>query len=129
MRELTHIVAVTGGRNYRDITRVFEVLDAMDARKRIVAVLEGGQGGRDSKGQLFGADTLARAWGKKRQRINLTVNAEWDQLGGKAGPLRSEEMLHLFPPAVLVAFPGGTGTARCIEYARGLKIRVVEIDR
>jgi hypothetical protein len=37
--------------------------------------------------------------------------AEWERLGRKAGPIRNQRMLEEGKPDLVVAFPGGTGTA------------------
>lgn len=42
--------------------------------------------------------------------------AEWD-LGRRAGPIRNDLMMKKLEPHVVVAFPGGPGTASCIKIA------------
>jgi hypothetical protein len=43
-----------------------------------------------------------------------------------AGPRRNRRMLVAFKPDVVLAFPGGAGTASCCAVARELGIPVIE---
>jgi hypothetical protein len=54
--------------------------------------------------------------------------AEWETLGRKAGPIRNERMLTEGKPDLVVAFPGGRGTAHMTRLAREAGVEVVEID-
>jgi len=53
--------------------------------------------------------------------------AEWDKFGRRAGPLRNEQMLREGKPDVVVAFPGGRGTAHMVRIAKEAGIDVLEI--
>jgi len=48
--------------------------------------------------------------------------------GRAAGPIRNRQMLEEFRPAIVLAFPGGAGTANCVKTARELGILVKEIS-
>jgi hypothetical protein len=50
--------------------------------------------------------------------------AEWESLGRKAGPIRNQRMLTEGKPALVVAFPGGKGTANMVAQARATNVRV-----
>jgi hypothetical protein len=58
----------------------------------------------------------------------LRVSAEWEKFGKKAGFIRNEKMLALGKPDLVVAFPGGVGTAMMVRLARKQGIRVIEVD-
>lgn len=53
--------------------------------------------------------------------------AEWKNYGRAAGPKRNRKMLLSHPNAIVLAFPGGRGTANCVQQARELGMTVVEI--
>jgi hypothetical protein len=104
------IALVTGGRAYADRGRVFHHLDAFDP----AGIIEGG---------AVGADRFAREWAIERQRPYATVPAHWDTLGRAAGQIRNGWML-LFRPDVLLAFPGGRGTAGMVRRAMAAGLRI-----
>jgi hypothetical protein len=45
---------------------------------------------------------------------------------GKAGPIRKQQMLDEGKPDLVVAFPGGRGTAHMVRIARAAGIEVIE---
>ena len=51
--------------------------------------------------------------------------AEWHRLGRKAGPIRNQRMLDEGKPDLVVAFPGGTGTAGMVALACKAGVRVI----
>lgn len=113
---------VTGGRDlgmrdYRDRVRQHEALDRLHAEHGFTVVIEGGATGADDGARLFG------------RRIGipvLTYPADWS-LGRKAGPQRNARMIAEGKPDLVVAFPGGRGTADCVRQARAAGVRVVEV--
>lgn len=110
-------VLVTGGRDYADQARVWDVLDELLPVCEDFMVIQGG---------ATGADSHARAWCEDRGVIYAEVPAEhlWPHLGKAAGPIRNEAMVSLGPDLVL-AFPGGKGTDNCVRTARlaGVEVR------
>lgn len=103
-------ILVCGGRNYSDRDRVYWALDSADAKHGIREVLHGGAGG---------ADSLAHEWAQERQHVSISVMAEWDKNGKRAGPVRNQRMIDEYGPEACIAFKGGSGTAdmcrRCEE--------------
>ena len=97
-------IIVTGGRNYNDTDKVFDVLNFIKPTKII-------QGGAQ------GADWIAKNWALKNNVLCVTVHADWDTHGKAAGPIRNLKMLTDFPLASVVSFPGGRGTANCVATA------------
>jgi hypothetical protein len=53
--------------------------------------------------------------------------ADWDGLGRKAGPIRNQRMLDEGKPDLVIAFPGGRGTADMVRRAREAGVEVVEL--
>ncbi len=111
------IVTVTGGRDFHDGPRVFEVLDLIHRRMPITLLVQGGSQGADAK---------ALAWAIDRGVQAVTFHGRW-KLGRKGGPLRNQAMLETIEPDLLVAFPGNTGTADCVRRAerRGITVERV----
>lgn len=111
------IILVCGGRDFSQKARLFGSLDAVHEKHTIDLLIHG-----DARG----ADRLAEEWAKRRQVPYLGVPARWGALGNKvAGPERNGRML-VWKPEVVIAFPGGTGTANMIEQADAAGVRVWE---
>lgn len=107
-------VLVCGGRDYADREHVFAVLDWLDSRSPITRLVHGG---------ARGADRLAAEWAHSKLIPVQAYPGDWSQ-GRSAGPRRNEQMLADAKPNVVVAFPGGKGTAHMEGLARkaGLEI-------
>ena len=54
--------------------------------------------------------------------------ADWKRLGRKAGPIRNQRMLVEGKPDLVVAFPGGKGTAGMVTLARNASVEVIVVD-
>lgn len=106
-------VVVTGGRDYADAATVYATLDAV--KPTIIA-----------QGEAHGADGLARAWAYERGVPCVGYRADWSW-GKRGGPQRNAKMLREFGPDLVVAFPGGNGTADCVRRALRLGIPVREV--
>lgn len=75
-----------------------------------------------------GADALAQEWVEVfggRQRI---FPADWTLYGKAAGPIRNQRMLDEGKPELVVAFPGGSGTADMVRRARKAGVEVIEVS-
>lgn len=80
-------------------------------------------------GGATGADTAADEWAV----VNWTgltefkvTPEEWKHLGRAAGPIRNQRMIDEGKPDLVVAFPGGTGTADMVRRAKRAGIEVIE---
>lgn len=69
-------------------------------------------------GGARGADAMAGEWGNRMGIDVVACPADWWNHGKNAGPLRNEGMLMGHRPKVVVAFPGGRGTADLIRRAK-----------
>ncbi len=108
-------VLVTGGRDFTDAAMVQAALDPLAAD--IEVLIEGG---------ARGADTLAREWAKAHGIPWQTYEANWKRYGRRAGPIRNQKMLDEGYPDLVVAFPGGKGTADMVRRAREAGVKVME---
>lgn len=121
-------VCVTGGRASTEVALIYDSLDAVHRATPITALAHGGAGKIGPiTGRLRGADLIAGAWAETRgiEVVSFPVTEDdWLAYGRGAGPRRNRIMLNSFKPELLVAFPGGAGTADCIRAATTLGIEV-----
>lgn len=112
-------VLVCGGRAYNDAARINAVLDKLHAEAGIDLLIEGGANG---------ADRLAQEWAMRHHDVaSETYPADWENQGSFAGPARNKRMLEEGRPDLVIAFPGGKGTADMVRKARRTGVEVVEI--
>lgn len=78
-------------------------------------------------GAATGADSEAMIWAQACGRKHAPFAAEWRKYGKKAGPLRNQRMLDEGKPDMVIAFPGGRGTADMVRRAKAIPIDVVEV--
>lgn len=115
----THIrVLVCGGRDWTDEKAVHDFLTKLHEERRIALVIEGG---------ARGADHLARTWARKQGIPNKSFPAHWRVYGRAAGVIRNNTMLHSGKPDLVVAFPGGRGTADMVRRAKAAGVEVIEV--
>ena len=110
-------VVVCGGRTYGDINRVTCVLDIIQPWLVI-------------HGDASGADTLAKEYAESRG-IPIETYAPDRALDGPGRDWkfnRNSRMLAESRPSLVVAFPGGPGTADTVNKAKRLGIPVIEIS-
>jgi hypothetical protein len=78
-------------------------------------------------GGARGADTIAAEWAEHRGIPAEVYMADWERLGRKAGPIRNQRMLDDGGPNLVVAFPGGTGTAGMTGIAHKAGVEVIAL--
>jgi hypothetical protein len=111
------IVLVTGGRDYDDIGIVFDCLTQLDAQfERMIVV----------HGDAAGADSLACEVCKEVGIEQVKVPAAWNKYHKASGPIRNKLMLDLLGVDLVLAFPGGVGTANMKMQAHEREIPVME---
>ena len=112
-------VLVCGRRDYNDSDRIFNTLYQIDAdRGPIKCVIHG---------CATGADTQGRVWAQHHERNHAPFRADWNAHGKAAGPLRNARMLAEGKPDLVIAFPGGRGTADMVRRAKAASVEVIEI--
>jgi NADPH:quinone reductase-like Zn-dependent oxidoreductase len=111
-------VLITGGRDFADRDLLFETLDRLHAVHGFTVLIHGA---------ASGADTLAGEWAKECGVEVIARAADWKKHGRAAGPIRNQEMLKENPQMV-IAFPGGKGTANMVAIAKkaGIEVMVIE---
>ena len=109
-------VLVCGGRDYNDAQKVYEVLCSLSPSTII-------------HGHAAGADDLADSWAKANHVRVMPFSADWGVFGKSAGPIRNKQMLEEGKPDIVVAFPGGKGTANMVKLAREAGIPVHEVNQ
>lgn len=77
------------------------------------------------QGQARGADWLARLWAVRNEIPCKSYPANWGKHGASAGSIRNEQMLDEGKPDVVIAFPGGRGTAHMKRIAEEQGIEVI----
>jgi hypothetical protein len=113
-------VLVCGGRDFANASRLDDVLSALhtDTRGPIAVLIHGA---------ARGADTLAGEWAE-RQRIRVEAYpADWEAEGRAAGPIRNKRMLDEGKPDLVIAFPGGRGTANMVKQATERGVEVMDV--
>ena len=85
--------------------------------------------GKIVHGGARGADTMAGAWATRMaiEEHAVPVDARIDGDWPAAGPRRNQRMLDIHKPQLVVAFPGGNGTADMVRRSRKACIDVAEI--
>ena len=112
-------VLCCGGREFLDREMLTAALDRLHRERGFSLVIAGG---------ARGADTLAEEWAHAAGVRCDVYMADWAGLGRKAGPIRNRQMLDEGKPELVVAFPGGRGTANMVRIAREAGIEVIEVS-
>ena len=114
-------VLVCGGRNFDDrsamarVLRRFKPAIPTDDDLAEHVIITGGASGADELAAQY-----AEVFG-----IRLRVYpADWKTHGRAAGPIRNQKMLDEGKPDLVIAFPGGRGTADMVRRAKAAGIPV-----
>lgn len=113
-------ILVCGGRNYNDAAYLNAKLDKAHNREPFDCIIHGA---------YRGADTLAQEWAISRGVPELPFPAHWTTRGKAAGPERNQRMIDEGKPDIVVAFPGGEGTADMVDKAYAAHIKVVDLRK
>ena len=105
-------VLVCGGRNYDNRDLVWRALDQYQENYGPLTVIQGG---------APGADCWEREWACSRQRAG--------RLGemGRRGRAAAQHLMLNQKPDVVLAFPGGRGTADMIARAEQAGVEIVKV--
>jgi hypothetical protein len=109
-------ILVTGGRDFGDRNLLFSGLDRIHAETPITMIIHGG---------AKGADALASEWAASRGVPVEVFKPNW-RLGRHAGLQRNSDML-ASKPELVVAAPGGKGTADMVAKAKKASLKVVKL--
>ena len=108
-------VLICGGRQFSDAEFLWKTMDDLHAKTLMTEVIVGG---------AIGADTLGEHWAKDRSIPYQIFMADWATHGRAAGPIRNQAMLDEGKPDLVVAFPGGRGTADMMRRATNADVEV-----
>lgn len=113
-------ILVCGGRDYADLNTIRSEMEALGEAYYVddVTIVHGA---------ATGVDTLA---GDMAAHLGFAVDefpADWNRHGRAAGPIRNQQMLDSGVDLV-VAFPGGRGTADMKRRARDAGVEVFEVS-
>lgn len=104
---------ICGGRDWGDYDMLDRCLRNLILNPQRATVIHGG---------ARGVDVMAGAWAKANRVSQIVeVKADWQEHGRAAGPIRNKRMLDEQKPDVVIAFPGGKGTANMLRQATALQ--------
>ena len=113
-------VLVCGGRDLGDWKLVHRTLYRSKVFQSIrPTVIHGG---------ARGADEYAGRWARVNGFKEEAFPADWKTHGKAAGPIRNQQMIDEGKPDLVIAFPGGRGTADMVRRARKAGIEVMEVE-
>lgn len=78
-------------------------------------------------GGARGADDVGASWAAVNWTDYKEYKADWSKHGNAAGVIRNQQMLDEEAVDLVIAFPGGRGTADMVRRAREAKIPVMEV--
>lgn len=109
-------ILVCGGRDFTNYEKFLEVLEKYKSQVSLIV-----------HGAARGADTLAAVWAANNKIPVKSYPADWGLHGKSAGHIRNHEMITKEKVDLVIAFPGGKGTANMVKQARAKNIEVLEI--
>jgi hypothetical protein len=97
---------------------LYATLDRVHRERTIACVIAGGRYHTDDPdARAKGADWFALSWAVVGGVPYEEYPADWPRYRNAAGPIRNAEMLVRGRPDVVIAFPGGRGTAHMTRIA------------
>jgi len=109
-------VLVCGGRTFNDAALLDSTLSKIHSERVFNSVIYGG---------ARGADSLAGWWAFHKKIPTVVFPVDWKLYAESAGSIRNKRMLSDGRPQLVVAFPGGPGTAHMVKIAREVKLEVI----
>lgn len=110
-------VLVCGGRDFADSDFIHNTLCELHEQRGPFKVV--------IHGCATGADSEAQNWAEMMGIKQAPYRADWRLYGRAAGPMRNQRMLDEGKPDMVIAFPGGRGTADMIRRAEASGVKVV----
>lgn len=109
--------AIVGWRNMSDYDYFCKVVDQyyIGSMPHFDAIVSGG---------APGADTLAEQYAKQHAISIIVFNANWEQFGRAAGPLRNKQIVEFADMMIAFLAEGSKGTANSISLAKSKGIPV-----
>lgn len=102
----------------RNVFILREMLDHLHAERKFTVLVNGA---------AKGADRHALQWALSKRLQIESYRPDWKKLGRAAGPIRNQQMIDIGKPDLVVAFPGGGGTADMMRRAKAAGVEVIEV--
>lgn len=116
---MSYKIIVSGGRDFKDAKFLNSILDRLHKEKVICKIVFG---------CARGVDALALDWAKRNMVDFARYEADWESHGKAAGPIRNKRMIEENLDAkILLAFPGGSGTANAVSIAKGFNLKTINL--
>jgi hypothetical protein len=113
-------ILVCGGRDFKNQVLFNIVMEAMTPyRSSYFCIIHG---------HCRGADMMAQDWAVSRGQPFISMPANWDIYPDAAGTVRNKWMLDFGLPDLVIAFPGGNGTADMMRQAMDRGIYVFDVS-
>ena len=120
---------VCGGRDYYGYNKLKDILEGIISdfhfltENQEVTIIAGVASGADFLAKVFALDEYCEnSWLHYKE-----YPADWKKHGKAAGGIRNQQMLDEGKPDMVIAFPGGNGTADMVRRARKAGITVIEV--
>jgi hypothetical protein len=97
---------------------LYQALDRLHQERCVSIVIHG---------DADGADHLSAAWAESRSVPVKAFPADWATYRRAAGPIRNKQMLDQRVPDLVVAIPGGRGTANMVLQSRNAGVAIIEV--
>lgn len=97
---------------------LWRTLDTLHVDRGVSAIIHGGARGADHWGGF---------WARRMLIEEIAEPADWKTHGKRAGLIRNALMLERHSPGLVVACPGGRGTADMVARARDAGLEIVEV--
>lgn len=110
-------ILVCGGRDFDDWPWFCQVMDEVTNVPEDLTIIHGA---------ARGADSFASRYADIHSLHQLPCPAAWDVYGKAAGVIRNQYMLGYYPD-VVVAFPGGRGTADMVRRATSAGVKILDL--
>lgn len=111
-------VLVCGGRDFANPEKLSATLSALHVQEPFSLLIHGG---------ARGADRMANQWAVNANVPRAVFYANWSEHGKAAGPMRNQMMLDQGKPDIVIAFPGGRGTADMVRRAKAAGVKVISL--
>jgi hypothetical protein len=114
-------ILVCGGREFRNKDLLNRILDStLGFKTPPRLIIHGG---------ARGADNMAHLWALSKGIQTVKCEANWNYYKNAAGTRRNADML-LLEPDLVIAFPGGFGTANMVRLAKKalIPVQVIKDD-
>ncbi len=109
------LIAFTGGVDYQDYQKIWDVLDQTKAKHNDMVLVHGGG--------TKGAELIAAKWAKARSIVTVIFRPDWKK-HNRAAPFKRNDQMLAENPAGVIVFPGSGITENLADKAKQMGIKV-----